>query len=188
MRNVLLLDNHDEPRFFSIVGEDVEKQKMGFQWLLTYRGVPQLYYGSEVLLKGFTNPDGLVRADFPGGWAGDKKNAFTREGLTAAEKEVQDLVKKLGMFRKNSSAIKTGKMMQYVPVGGLYVYFRYDEKQTVMCIMNTDKQQQEIDFSKYAERTTGFATARNVISGAAFKTSEKKVIPSMQMWVLELER
>jgi len=188
MRNVLLLDNHDEPRFFSIVGEDVEKQKMGFQWLLTCRGIPQLYYGSEVLLTGFTNPDGLVRADFPGGWPGDKKNAFTGEGLTTAEKEVQALVKKLGTFRKNSSAIKTGKMMQYVPVGGLYVYFRYDEKQTVMCIMNTDKQEQVIDFGKYVERTAGFSKATNVVNEETFSFTEKKIIPSMQMWVLELKK
>jgi glycosidase len=188
MRNVLLLDNHDEPRFFSVVGEDVEKQQMGYQWLLTCRGVPQLYYGSEVLLKGFTNPDGLVRADFPGGWKGDKKNAFTGEGLTTAEKTVQDLVKKLGTYRKNSSAIKTGKMMQYVPVGGLYVYFRYDEKQTVMCIMNTDNTEHTIDFQKYAEQTTGFSTATNVITGVAFNIGQKQTIPGMRMWVLELKK
>ncbi|MDP1810788.1 MAG: alpha-amylase family glycosyl hydrolase [Sediminibacterium sp.] len=188
MRNVLLLDNHDEPRFYSVVGEDVDKQKMGFQWLLTCRGIPQLYYGSEVLLKGFTNPDGLVRADFPGGWSGDTKNAFTGEGLTTAESSVQALVKKLGTFRKNSSAIKTGKMMHYIPVDGLYVYFRYDKKQTIMCVMNSDKKEHQINFEKYAERTTGFSKATNVISNNTFKTSGKAIIPPMQMWVLELEK
>lgn len=188
MRNVLLLDNHDEPRFFSIVNEDVEKQKMGFEWLLTCRGIPQLYYGSEVLLKGFTNPDGLVRADFPGGWSGDTKNAFTGKGLTTAENAIQELVKKLGTFRKNSSALKTGKMMQYVPVDGLYVYFRYDEKQTVMCVMNTDKKEHQVDFEKYSERTTGFSKATNVISNTTFKTADKTIISPMQMWVLQLEK
>ena len=188
MQNVLLLDNHDEPRFYSVVGEDVEKQKMGFQWLLTCRGIPQLYYGSEVLLKGFTNPDGLVRADFPGGWSGDTKNAFTGEGLTKEESSVQEVVKKLGTFRKKSSAIKTGKMMHYVPVDGLYVYFRYDEKQTIMCMMNTDKKEHQIDFKKYAERTTSFSKATNIISNNTFKTFDKAVIPAMQMWILELER
>ncbi len=187
-RNVLLLDNHDEPRFFSLVGEDVEKQKMGYQWLLTCRGVPQMYYGSEVLLKGFTNPDGLVRSDFPGGWAGDKKNAFTGEGLTEDEKMIQATVKQLGTFRKASSALQTGKMMHYVPVEGLYVYFRYDGKQTIMCVMNTDTKERTIDFSKYAERTTGFATARNILSGEKITTAETPVIPAMRMWVLELEK
>ncbi|MDB5125067.1 MAG: alpha-amylase [Mucilaginibacter sp.] len=185
-RNVLLLDNHDEPRFFSVVGEDAEKQKMGYEWLLTCRGIPQLYYGSEVLLKGFTNPDGLVRADFPGGWAGDKKNAFTAQGLTGNELAVQSLVKKLGNFRKGSTALKTGKMMHYIPVDGLYVYFRYDARQTIMCVMNTAKTESTVDFSKYAERTTGFTKAKNVISGEMLEASGKIAIPAMRMWVLEL--
>jgi glycosidase len=187
-RNVLLLDNHDEPRFFSVVGEDVEKQKMGFEWLLTCRGIPQLYYGSEVLLKGFTNPDGLVRSDFPGGWPGDKKNAFTGNGLTADEAAVQALVKKLGNFRKTSSALKTGKMMHYVPVEGLYVYFRYDKTQTMMCIMNTDTKEHPVNFEKYAERTNGFSKAKNVINDKVLTTSVPVTIPAMQMWVLELEK
>lgn len=187
-RNVLLLDNHDEPRFFSIVNEDVEKQKMGFQWLLTCRGVPQMYYGSEVLLKGFTNPDGHVRSDFPGGWPGDRKNAFTGQGLTTDEKAVQQLVRQLANFRKNSSALKTGKYMHYVPDNGLYVYFRYDKKQTIMCVMNTDNKARTIDFSRYTERTTGFASAQDVLSHKMVNTKEKPVIPAMQMWVLELKR
>lgn len=187
-RNVLLLDNHDEPRFFSVVGEDVNKQKIGFQWLLTCRGVPQMYYGSEVLLKGFTNPDGKVRSDFPGGWAGDRKNAFTGEGLTADEKSVQQLVQQLGTFRKSSSALKTGKYMHYVPDNGLYVYFRYNGEQTIMCVMNTDTKERSVDFGRYAERTTGFSRAENVLSKEGFSTSHRPVIAPMQMWVLELKR
>jgi glycosidase len=187
-RNVLLLDNHDEPRFFSVVGEDVEKQKIGYEWLLTCRGVPQMYYGSEVLLKGFTNPDGHVRSDFPGGWKGDKKDAFTGNGLTDDEIAVQSLVKKLGNFRKTASALKTGKMMHYIPVDGLYVYFRYDDKQTIMCVMNTDTKAREIDFSKYAERTTGYTTAGNVISGESSRTTDRLTIPAMRMYILELKR
>jgi neopullulanase len=187
-RNVLLLDNHDEPRFFSVVGEDVEKQKIGFQWLLTCRGVPQMYYGSEVLLKGFTNPDGHVRKDFPGGWPGDRKNAFTGQGLTADERSVQQLVQQLGTFRKTSPALKTGRYMHYVPDNGLYVYFRYDEKQTIMCVMNTDTKDRILDFSRYPERTTGFAKAENVLSKEVFTTDRQATIPAMRMWILELKR
>jgi len=187
-RNVLLLDNHDEPRFFSVVGEDAEKQKIGYEWLLTCRGIPQLYYGSEVLLKGFTNPDGFVRADFPGGWAGDKKNAFTGAGLTEQELSVQSLVKKLGNFRKSSTALKTGKMMHYIPADGLYVYFRYDAQQTIMCVMNTSKKENTVDFTRYAERAGGFTKAKNVITGETLGTALKTTIPAMRMWVLELGR
>lgn len=188
MQKVLLLDNHDEPRFFSVVGENVEKQKMGFQWLLTCRGIPQLYYGSEVLVKGFKAPDGLVRSDFPGGWSTDTKNAFTGKGLTDDEKSTQDLVRKLANFRKTSSALTTGKLMHYVPVDGLYVYFRYDEKQTIMCVMNTSNDAKEVDFQKYIERTEGFNSAKNVVTDEKFSSLKKTSIPAMKMWVLELNK
>ncbi len=188
MQKVLLLDNHDEPRFFSVVGENAEKQKIGFQWLLTCRGIPQLYYGSEVLAKGFKAPDGLVRADFPGGWATDSKNAFTGKGLTDDEKSTQDLVRKLANFRKTSSALTIGKMMHYIPVDGLYVYFRYDATQTIMCIINTSNAQKEFDFQKYDERSAGFSSGKNVITDENFSLSKKTSIPAMKMWILELNK
>ena len=75
-RNCIFLDNHDLNRWFSVVNEDVEKDKIGFEWLLTCRGIPQMYYGDEVLMKGVTNPDGWVRLDFPGGWNGDKSKCL----------------------------------------------------------------------------------------------------------------
>src|SRR5260221_14248713 len=120
-RNVIFLDNHDMSRFFSQVGEDLASQKMGLLWLLTARGIPQLYYGTEILMKGFADPDGWVRLDFPGGWPGDRRNAFTGEGLTKDETTIQQQVRKLGLFLRKSSAIQTGKLMQYIPDKGLYV-------------------------------------------------------------------
>jgi neopullulanase len=187
-RNVLFLDNHDVNRFFSVVGENVAKQKMGIQWLFTARGIPQMYYGTEVLMKGFTNPDGWVRLDFPGGWDGDKKNAFTGEGLTKDEKEVQTLVSSLANFRKQSSALKTGKFMQYVPQNGLYVYFRYDETQTIMCIMNTHHQPHQIKFSNYAERTSSFSKGTHVVEGVEIDLASTQTIEANQMWILELKK
>ncbi|HMH35075.1 MAG TPA: alpha-amylase family glycosyl hydrolase, partial [Puia sp.] len=114
MNNVIFLDNHDMTRFFSEVGEDVDKLKMGIGWLLTERGIPQLYYGTEVMMRGIKNPDGWVRLDFPGGWAADSKNAFTGQGMSKDELAVLEFTTKLANFRKQSSAIKTGKLMQYV--------------------------------------------------------------------------
>jgi neopullulanase len=187
LNNVIFLDNHDMTRIFSEVGEDVAKDKMGIEWLLTERGIPQMYYGTEILMKGVSKPDGWVRLDFPGGWDGDKKNAFTKEGLSRDELDVQALVKTLANFRKNSSAIKTGKLMQYVPQDGLYVYFRYDVKQTVMCIMNTGDKDIRIHFEDYAERTNGFTRATNVVSGEAYALSDKLIIPANNMWVLDLK-
>lgn len=186
MNNVIFLDNHDMTRFISEVNEDKEKLKSGIAWLLTCRGIPELYYGTEILMKGICNPDGLVRSDFLGGWKEDKQNKFTAAGRTKDENEVHDWTMKLANFRKNSSAIKTGKMMQYVPANGLYVYFRYNETQTIMCIMNTSENTSPIDFSKYAERTKNFSKARSVTGDEVLNTNEKISIPANRMWVLEL--
>ncbi len=185
--NVIFLDNHDMSRFFSLIGEDVAGQKMGLEWLLTERGIPQLYYGTEVLMKGLDNPDGLVRLDFPGGWAGDAKNAFTGAGLNADELGVQRLVKKLGQFRLRSSALRTGKMMQYVPHGSLYVYFRYDGRQTVLCAMNTGNVPAELDFGRFSERVNGFSQGVDVVSEEHHLLAQPATIPGRTMWVLALQ-
>jgi len=187
MRNVIFLDNHDMSRFFSQVGENVAKQKMGIQWLLTCRGIPQLYYGTEVLMKGIANPDGWVRLDFPGGWEGDARNAFTGAGLTADEKDVQQLTRTLGRFRLTSSALQTGQLMQFTPDNGLYVYFRYDAKQTILCAMNTGSAGAVLNFSRYSERTQAFTRAVDVITGKTFTLSDRIEVPAWQMMILELK-
>ncbi|MBL7747741.1 MAG: cyclomaltodextrinase N-terminal domain-containing protein, partial [Chitinophagaceae bacterium] len=135
MNNCIFLDNHDMDRIFSVVGEDWKKLKMGMNWLLTLRGIPQLYYGTEVLMKNMkVNTDATVREDFPGGWADDKAkdNRFTKEGRSEKQNEAFEYISALANFRKNSSAITSGKTMQFIAKDGLYVYFRYDAKQTVM--------------------------------------------------------
>ncbi|MBA4197643.1 MAG: alpha-amylase [Chitinophaga sp.] len=185
--NLVFLDNHDMNRFFSVVDSSVDKQKMGLAWLFTTRGIPQLYYGTEVLMSGKSNPhDGNVRLDFPGGWKGDKKNAFTGEGLTADEKDVQQYTKILANYRKHNAALQTGKLMQYVPHDGLYVYFRYNEKSTVMCVMNTSDKEKNIDFKNYEERTKGFTKAIDIVSNTTFNNSF--TVPAKTMWVLELKK
>jgi neopullulanase len=188
MNNVIFLDNHDMTRFFSQVKEDVAKQKMGLSWLFTFRGIPQLYYGTEILMKGVANPDGWVRLDFPGGWKGDKKNAFTGEGLTDDEKSVQELTKKLGNFRKNASAIKTGKMMDYVPENGVYVYFRYDNKQTIMCVMNTNDNAVTINLSRFSERMNGYTKALDVATATEFNLDKTLTVGGKYLLVMELKR
>jgi glycosidase len=189
MRNEIFLDNHDQDRFYSVIGEDFKKYKMGIALLLTQRGIPQLYYGTEILMKNFKNPsDAEVRKDFPGGWTNDTVNKFVSSGRTQLENEAYDYVKKLAHFRSNSSAIKTGKFMQYVPQNDLYVYFRYDTTQTIMCIMNTDSTSKEVDFKKYAERTSGFTKAINVINNDSFSTADNLLIHAREMWVLELKK
>ena len=185
--NVIFLDNHDMTRFFSQIGEDVAGQRMGLEWLMTARGIPQLYYGTEVLMKGVDKPDGLVRLDFPGGWPGDKKNAFTGVGLEPNEQIIQQVVKTLGQFRLHSTALRYGKMMQYVPEKSLYVYFRYDEHQTVLCAMNTGNQPVRLDFGRFSERTAGFTSGVEVGTGTRFSLGTPVSLPGRTMWVLELQ-
>ncbi|MEX1203143.1 MAG: alpha-amylase family glycosyl hydrolase [Ferruginibacter sp.] len=165
MRNVIFLDNHDLSRFYSVIGEHKEKYKSSLSWLLTCRGIPQLYYGAEVNMTGVTSPnDGFVRQDFPGGWPSDTVNKFTLAGRVGIDQQIWNHIAALAKFRKSSSAITTGKMMQFVPEDGVYVYFRYDTKQTVMIAMNTSKEKKEVRITNFAERTNGFTLAKNVIS------------------------
>ena len=186
MRQVIFLGNHDLSRIYSVLGEDVEKVKFAFTWLLTFRGVPQMYYGDEVLMKGITDPDGWVRLDFPGGWPGDKVNKFTAKGRTTQEQDVFTLIKTLANFRKQSSALKTGKFMHFLPVDGVYVYFRYDETQTIMCVLNTSEKEMNIDFSKYSERTDGFTNGTDVLSNEILFLDRKYTLSPMRMKVFEL--
>ena len=98
---------------------------------------------------------------------------------------MQNYVKALANFRLKSSAITKGKMMQYVPKDGLYVYFRYDEKQTIMCVMNTDDKERNVQFNEFEERTKTFKTATNIVDGKI--NSSNFTIPAKTMWVLELK-
>jgi neopullulanase len=165
LNNCIFLDNHDMNRFYSVVNEDFAKYKIGMTMLLTMRGIPQLYYGDEVLMKNFKNPtDQDVRLDFPGGWTGDPNNKFTTEGRTPQENEAFNYVKTLANYRKNSSALTTGKTMQFIPQAGVYVYFRYNNNQTVMVISNTAKEEKKITVDRFAERTKGFTKFKNIIT------------------------
>jgi len=186
MNNVVFLDNHDMSRFFSQVNEDIDKLKVGIGWLLTTRGIPQMYYGTEILLKGYSHPDGLVRGDFIGGWKEDAQNKFTAAGRTQEENEVFNWTRTLANYRKNSSALKHGKFMHYVPEDWVYTYFRYDAKQTIMVIMNTAGEEKIVSLSRFEERTSGFTKGKNIVTGEELQLSGSWKIPAKTIWILEL--
>lgn len=187
MRQVIFLDNHDMARFYSVVGEDVTKYKSALSWLLTCRGIPQLYYGAEIGLTGFTYPnDGHVRQPFPGGWKSDTSNKFSIAGRSALEEGIWRHIARLANFRKTSSAITTGKMMQYLPQDGLYTYFRYDDNQTVMVSMNTSKSEKKVSPMIYKERTNGFVKMKNIQSGDVSPLGEITLKPyETAVWELQ---
>jgi len=187
MRQVIFLDNHDLARFYSVVNEDTAKYKLAFAWLLTGRGIPQMYYGSEILMKGTTWPnDGYVRLDFPGGWKGDAQDKFTVTGRTEKENDLFSYIRSLANYRKHSSAITRGKLLQFAPYDGVYVYFRYDNRQTIMCAMNTNNKQATIATSRFEEVLKNFKTGTDVVRNTKIVFSDSLVLNPMSNLVLEL--
>ena len=187
-KNVVFLDNHDLNRFYSVVNEDFSKYKSGIAWLLTTRGIPQFYYGNEILMTGTTTPDGKVRLDFKGGWPEDKVNKFTAAGRTDKENEAFNYVRKLATYRKNNEVLQTGKMMQFVPQDGVYVYFRYNADKTVMMLMNGEEKEVSLSTARFAERITGFKQAVNVATDEVLTDISQIKIPAKTTLVLELKK
>jgi glycosidase len=189
MNNVVFLDNHDLTRFLTEVKDDTAKLKMGIAWLLTTRGIPQLYYGTEILMAGSKYPyDGNVRLDFKGGWNEDaSNNKFTSTGRSVAENSIFNWTKSLANFRKNSPAITNGKLMQFAPENGVYVYFRYDGKQTVMCILNGNDKPANLSAGRFQERLKGFTNGIEVATGKQVSLTGTIEIPAHYVYVLELK-
>ena len=187
--NMTFLDNHDHDRFFSIVGEDMNKYKLGIGFLLTTRGVPQLYYGTENLTKNFKNPsDAEVRKDFEGGWIDDKVNKFLASGRTEKENEAFNFVKKLANYRKNSESLTTGKLTQYLPMDGIYVYFRHTKDKSVMVIMSQNKENRNLDTNRFMENIQGYISMKNVMTEELISDSKTLKIPANSFTILELQK
>jgi len=165
--NVTFLDNHDISRVFTSVGEDMTKMKSALALLMTIRGIPMLYYGTEL---GFTGAGGAFgeagRVDFPGGFAGDERNQFSKEDRTASEQELHSFVKRLANFRKSSQALTSGKTIQYVPRDGVYTFFRQRGDELVMVMFNGNSTAKTVtDMTPFQHQlgglTKGFDLTRN---------------------------
>ncbi|MBC7828126.1 MAG: glycoside hydrolase family 13 protein [Chitinophagaceae bacterium] len=189
MRNVIFLDNHDLDRYYSVIGENISKFKMGIALLLTQRGIPQLYYGTEILMKNLKNPsDAEVRRDFPGGFPGDAVNKFSSAGRTAQENDAFNYVKTFANFRKSSSAVRSGRFMQYLPEDGVYVYFRYDNTETVMCVFNQNEGPKTIALSRFSERIKDYTKAFDVATGTTFNLEPNLTLGGKYVLVMKLSR
>lgn len=187
--NMTFLDNHDQNRFFSVIGEDMQKYKQGITFLLTARGVPQLYYGTEVLMKNFKNPsDAEVRRDFPGGWPGDAANKFLASGRSAQENEAFNFTKKLAQYRKTCSALQTGKLTQYIPYDGIYVFFRHDHQKSVMVVMSQSDKAQALSTGRFVENLRGYTKGKNILDDSMVSDLNQLNVPAMSVQVIELGR
>ncbi|WP_142785133.1 glycoside hydrolase family 13 protein [Changchengzhania lutea] len=164
-------DNHDMSRIFTQLKGDIVNTKMALSYLLTLPRIPQIYYGTEILMNDFENPGdhGLIRTDFPGGWQGDTVNAFTGEGLADDQKDMQSFVKKVLNYRKNSKAIHEGETIHFAPENGIYVLFRILNDETVVHILNKNKDTVSVDLSRFQEVGLQDKTLRNIITGETIK-------------------
>lgn len=188
MKNVVFIDNHDTERFYTKMGEDADLFKMGYAYLMTIRGIPQVYYGIELMLANDpVNGDGRKRADMMGGWPEDKRSVFTREGRTKKENEAFDFVKKLTNWRKNATVIHEGKLKHFIPENNTYVYFRYTEDQAVMVVMNRNEKEVEMKRDRFAEILSDYRTGVNVLDGSIIDVQSDFTIGPKQTAVFELK-
>ena len=187
--NVVFLDNHDMTRYFTETGKSLEVYKMGLTFIMTTRGIPQLYYGTEIVMDGDKSlGDGNLRQDFPGGWPGDKKSAFTRTALSDMETEALDFTKLLLNWRKNKEVIHTGKLKHYIPYDGIYVYFRYNEDESVMVILNNnEKESKTVSTERYQESLTGYTKGFEVITGKTMDDLDSIKIGPKTAMIIELK-
>lgn len=185
---VVFADNHDMDRFFTQMGEDLDLFKMGMAYVFTMRGIPQLYYGTEVLLsnKGFHDNHGIIRTDFPGGWASDKANAFTGDGLSSQQAEAQAFVRRLANWRKGKEVVQTGKLTHYSPTDGVYVYFRYNDSDKVMVVFNKNDKASRLEMSRFNEVLGTAKAGRDVLSEKSFSLVGNMDVPPRAALVLEV--
>jgi len=180
-------DNHDMSRIYTQLGEDYERFRMAMAFYLTMRGIPQIFYGTEILMSHpGTDSHGALRMDFPGGWDDDEKNAFTGAGLSDAQRHAQSFVRKLLNWRKQKTVIHNGQLMQFTPIRNVYAYFRYDEDDTVMVIFNRGDESVTIETDRFAERIGDSRMAVDVITDESHDISESLTLGPRSVLLLEV--
>jgi glycosidase len=186
---VIFTENHDTQRFSTVVGNDVKKYLLGFTYLLTTRGIPQIYYGSEIMMGGDKGKgDGDIRRDMPGGWVGDTRSVFTAAGRTETENQVFNYMKKLIHWRNENPVIHSGRLLHYIPRDNVYTYFRMNAEKTVMVVLNNNAKPMKVDPKFFSEGTTGFTTGNDVISGKTVSLNQPFELEGKTAVVLELNK
>lgn len=189
VNNLLVFaENHDTQRYNNLLKGNLEKFKMAMSFLMTTRGIPQIYYGSEIGMTGNKDKgDGNVRQDFPGGWAGDSINAFVAKGRTPVQNEYFNYLSKLLNWRKNKTVIHTGLLTHYVPENDVYVYFRYNDSEKIMVILNNNETDQALKIDRYAESLENKTLGTDVMTGKSYDLKTNFIIPKESALILELK-
>lgn len=185
---VIFEGNHDTSRIFSVLRSDYRLYQMAMVYLATMRGIPQFFYGTEILM---TSPgqrdDGKVRADFPGGWPGDAVDAFSGRGLGPQQKAAQQFLRRLLNWRKTASVVHDGKLMHFAPEHGSYVYFRYQDDRKVMVAFNKNLTPITLDTSRFREMLTPQASATDVFSGRRLSLAKSLTLAPRSVLLLEVD-
>ena len=189
--NILIfLDNHDLSRFARKDDSGLDKYRQGVAFILTTRGIPQIYYGTELLFTGTKNEgDGIIRKDMPGGWQGDERSVFTSEGRTDMENEAWNYMSTILNWRKTSEAVKHGDLIQYAPLreyGDCYVYARIKGDETVLVVLNGSDKATELEMGRYSDVIRDYAAGTDVVTGQTFFLTEKLPVPARGAYILEL--
>ena len=185
-KQITFLDNHDLTRFYTMCGRDYKKFQMGLTLLFTMRGRPVMLYGTELMMDAAANPDARVRLDFPGGWKSDPKNKFEAAGRTEQENDAMRTIQTLALYRHKNAYVHSGKLTQYVPEKGTYVYFRYDDSKTLMVMLNSSDKEVELDTKRFAENIKSAKSGKNILTGAAVDLSGNVKLGAWESLVLEL--
>lgn len=180
------IDNHDIDRYSTVTKDDAQMYKMALAMLVTVRGYPQIYYGTEIMLDGEKGSYEGHRFEFPGGFPGDNRNAFERAGRTTKENEVFDYLKTLLQYRKSHPVLQNGKMKQFIPENGIYVYFRYKDDATVMVMVNNNDDQQIVPLKRFDEMLKGKQTGMNIITKEQVLLNESITISGKTVLVIAL--
>lgn len=186
---VTFVDNHDVGRAMYYANEDVDKVKQVFTILLTTRGIPQIYYGSEIGMVG--NEDhGVLRQPFPGGWPGDPKDAFTEKGRDARQNDLYNFFKKMIKIRRTHEALQSGKMYQFSPVDGIYTYFREDGKETIMVMLNEKERPANVQTERYRHRFYGSENGTDLYNSGSVSLIKGGTIevPAKGFRIIKIER
>ena len=187
----VFMENHDTERWNEVMNGDVNDYKLGLSLISTVRGIPQVYYGSEIGMRGDKSKgDAAIRQDFPGGWKSDKQSAFTNEGRTVEQKTFHDFTAKLFNWRKNKEVIHSGKTKHYMPQSNVYVYFRYNENESVMVILNANPEKQTFKLDRFAESLNGFTSGKDIISDKVLpiNTNGEITIDGKSSMIIELRK
>jgi glycosidase len=187
MNLLIFLDNHDTSRFYTTEEstKNLDRLKQAAAFLLTTRGIPQIYYGTEILMAADkANGDGLLRCDFPGGWSGDPRNCFVAGDRTASQQEAFEYLSQLLKWRRGNEVIAKGALKHFYPRNGVYAYERKYDGHSVAVFLNGTDEAQTLDLTPYAEILPA-KKAHEVLTNSTVQLGDELTFKPREVLILE---